>query len=96
MFIVARLNGHENDEREDTNMRTGNLWNACRARDKAQKIERVKFVVVSLKKDGTPYKVMPADMLGRNACETFEQATARTIEMAKMNPGHTFTIVEVK
>ncbi len=51
-----------------------------------------RFVVVMVKKDGTPYKVMPQDITSCGTV-THEQAITRQKELERMNPTRCFTIV---
>lgn len=59
-------------------------------RAKAQK----QFIVVRVKKDGTPSRVMPHDWQW-NATRTYKEAASRQEELTRLNPGNTFTIISV-
>ena len=54
---------------------------------------QMRFVVVSLKKDGHARKVMPGDI--EEATRTQEEAHARKVDMERMNPGKQFAVISL-
>ena len=74
-------------------MKTTTAFNILHTNRRNRRRAQVHFVAVSLKKDGTPRKVMPCDLDGGFA--TREQAEAKRIDLEKLNPGRRFAVVEL-
>ena len=73
-------------------MKTTTAFNILHTNRRNRRRAQVRFVAVSLKKDGTPRKVMPCDL--DDGFATREEAEAKAAQMEKLNPGRRFAVVE--
>jgi len=71
------------------------IFHDLTANRREARLAQMRFVVVSLKKDGHPRKVMAEDMQ-LSATRTRAEAEVRKATMEHLNPGKQFVVVELE